>query len=62
MEALLILALLVCPLTMGVLMFLMMRGMRASGASQATADDSQRSESSQHVENEHDRSLGGPAP
>jgi hypothetical protein len=39
MEALLLLALLICPVAMGAMMFLMMRGMRSHGATHEGAQE-----------------------
>jgi hypothetical protein len=38
MEGLLLLAVLLCPIVMGAMMFLMMRGMRSHGAPHERAD------------------------
>jgi hypothetical protein len=38
MEALLLMALLLCPVAMGAMMFVMMRGMRSHGAAHEPAD------------------------
>jgi preprotein translocase subunit YajC len=39
MEAILLLALLICPVAMGAMMFVMMRGMRRQGAAHERAQE-----------------------